>query len=193
MSEKRQFLRALLRNPLGVGAITPSSRDLARMMIADVKPTPDEIILELGVGTGAITAEIQQILVEPNSYLGIEIDGSLVEMVKAKFPDLNIVNADACSACDLHSSLELGKVRYIVSGIPFVSLPKNICEEILGNIGEFMEFGCMFRTFQYVHGYYTPPAMRMREYMNKRFGPMKKSPVVLKNIPPAVTLTWSTV
>ena len=192
MNEKKQFLRALLKNPLGVGAVAPSSKKLAKLMVEGLEPSKDSVILELGVGTGAITEAIAEVLPDGRSYLGIEIDKELAALVQTKFPDLFILNADACSASEIHSELGLGEVRYILSGIPFVSLPKEICDGILAEIGVFMKKGCLFRTFQYAHGFYTPPAKRLRDHMNERYGPMEKSPVVLKNLPPAFTLTWNT-
>jgi phospholipid N-methyltransferase len=192
MNDKGHFIRALLKNPLGVGAIAPSSPGLARLMVAGIEPGKDSVVLELGVGTGAITSAIQKVLPDSDSYLGVEVDPKLAALVRIKFPKLHILNADACRACSIHSELELGKVKYILSGIPVVSLPKDISEKILADIGVFMEAGCLFRTFQYVHGYFTPPAKRMRSFMTSRYGAMEKSPVVFKNLPPAVTLTWRT-
>jgi hypothetical protein len=55
-----------------------------------------------------------------------------------------------------------------------------------------MEQGCVFRTFQYAHGYYFPSAIKLREHMRDRYGKAKKSQLVVKNVPPAYTLTWKT-
>jgi len=192
MNEKSQFLKALFKNPLGVGAIAPSSKELAALMVNGIEPRHDAMLLELGVGTGAVTEAIAEILPDNSSYLGVEIDFKLASLVQKKFPDLNIVNADACTACELHKKYELGRVQYILSGIPFVSLPKDACESILEEVHFFMDKGSLFRTFQYVHGYFTPPAKRLRDHMNERYGPMQKSAVVLNNLPPAFTLTWQT-
>ena len=65
MNENIQFLHAFLKNPLKVGAIAPSSPELAQKMLADIKPSADSIILELGVGTGAITKFVQGLV--PNA------------------------------------------------------------------------------------------------------------------------------
>ncbi|MCV4872909.1 hypothetical protein OFB47_34495, partial [Escherichia coli] len=78
------------KNPTKVGAIAPSSPDLAREMVCDLKPDRNNIVLELGVGTGAITRFIEPILPDPQSYLGIELDSSLFEELRIKFPNLKI-------------------------------------------------------------------------------------------------------
>jgi phospholipid N-methyltransferase len=192
MNENLQFLQAFIKNPLKVGAIKPSSPELALKMLEGVKPDADNIILELGVGTGAITKFIADIVPDRNSYLGIELNPALAKSAIEKFPDLRIVHGNACEAQSIHKGSGLGKISYIVSGLPFVSLPAEVSEKVYLEIERLMTAGCMFRTFQYAHGYYTPAALKLREYMRNRYGKSKRSPLVVKNVPPAYTLTWST-
>ena len=192
MNENIQFLQAFFKNPLKVGAITPSSDDLARKMLDGIEPNEDSILLELGVGTGAITKHIQDCIADNKSYLGVELDKNLVKSLNRKFPELKIVRGNACSSYSLHKRTGLGNVRYIVSCLPFVSIPNDVGKRILCEIDKFMERGCMFRTFQYAHGYYLPSAIKLREHMRKRYGVSERSTLVMKNVPPAYTLTWRT-
>ena len=60
MNENIQFLQAFLKNPGTVGSIAPSSSELARRMVAGIRPDENNIVLELGVGTGAITKFLQE-------------------------------------------------------------------------------------------------------------------------------------
>ena len=53
-----------------------------------------------------------------------------------------------------------------------------------------MQPGCEFRTFQYVHSWPLPAAVRYRRRMNSIFGPCRSSRVVVANLPPALVLTW---
>ena len=193
MNENLQFLRAFLKNPLKVGAIAPSSPELAAEMLQGVEPDEDNIVLELGVGTGAITKYLRDIIPNDRAYLGIELDDALVGTLNQKYPDLNIVCGNAADAYAIHKESGLGKVRYVVCCLPFVSLPKEVSESVLVEIEKFMREGCVFRIFQYAHGYYLPPAIKLREFLKNRYGKSKRSPLVLKNVPPAFTLTWSTV
>lgn len=192
MNENIQFLQAFFKNPLKVGAITPSSPDLAQKMLEDICPGRDSVILELGVGTGAITKFIRRRVKNGRSYLGIELDRNLVRSLNRKFPDLKIIRGNACQSFLLHRRSGLGEVKYIISCLPFVSIPNEVVRRILGEIDKFMDRGCLFRTFQYAHGYYLPSAIKLREHMRKRYGPAEKSPLIVKNVPPAYTLTWRT-
>jgi phosphatidylethanolamine/phosphatidyl-N-methylethanolamine N-methyltransferase len=190
MNENIQFLQAFIKNPLKVGSIAPSSPELAAKMIEGIEPDEDNIVLELGVGTGAITKFLQEIVPDEKSYLGIELDGNLVKSLRTKFPDLKIIRGNACDLEKIHQKSGLGKVSYIICCLPFVSLPNEVGEKILSEIDRFMQQGCVFRTFQYAHGYYMPSAIKLREYMRDRYGKSKRSPLIVKNVPPAYTLTW---
>lgn len=191
MNENIQFLHAFLKNPLNVGSIAPSSPELAQRMLEGFEPKRDSIVLELGVGTGAITKFAQGLVPDYDSYLGIELNHSLVRSLKKNFPNLRIICGNACEVFDIHETSGLGKVGYIVSCLPFVSLPNDIGELILEQVDKFMEDGpCVFRTFQYAHGYYFPAAIKLREHMRNRYGKSQKSKLVMKNVPPAFTLTW---
>lgn len=192
MNENIAFLQAFVKNPLKVGAIAPSSPELARKMIEGVRPTDEKIVLELGVGTGAITKYLQDILPDGESYLGIELDRGLVKSLRKNYPNLKIVCGNALETYSIHKKTGLGKVGYVICCLPFVSLPNEVGEKILLEIDKFMQEGCIFRTFQYAHGYYMPSAIKLREFMRKRYGKAKKSQLIVKNVPPAYTLTWET-
>lgn len=193
MNENLQFLQAFLKNPLKVGAILPSSPELAAQMLQGLQPDEENIVLELGVGTGAITKYLKEVIPNERSYMGLELDPELVSTLNTKFPDLNIICGDATEAFSIHQASGYGKVKYVVCCLPFVSLPNEVSRAVLVEIEKFMEEGCVLRIFQYAHGYYLPQAIRLREFLKNRYGKTKRSPLVLKNVPPAFTLTWSTV
>lgn len=191
MNENIEFLQAFLKNPGKVGSIRPSSPELARKMIEGIEPSAKNIVLELGVGTGAITKFLQQIVPDDKSYLGVEIDPDLTSLLKKGFDGMRIVQGNAVNARTIHERSGLGKVGWVISCLPFVSLPNEVGEKILEQIDEFMKDGCSFRTFQYAHGYYLPSAIKLREFMRNRYGRSQKSKLIMKNVPPAYTLTWS--
>jgi len=192
MNENIQFLQAFLKNPLKVGAVAPSSQDLAWQMLDGITPDENNIIIELGVGTGAITKYIREILPNDRSYIGIELDERLVRSLHTRYPEMNVVAGNACDLSQIHRDFGLGKVSYLLCCLPFVTLPEEVAEKVLSEIDSYMQQGCLFRAFQYAHGYYTPAAIRLRRHMRDRYGYSKRSKLVAKNVPPAYTLTWST-
>ena len=162
-------------------------------MIEGIHPSKKNAVLELGVGTGAITKFLQEIVPDDRSYLGIELDRDLVRSLRRNFPDMEIVRGNACDTVAIHKRSRIGKIGYVICCLPFVSLPNEIGEKIFLEIDKFMQKGCTLRTFQYAHGFYFPSAIKLREFMRDRYGKSKKSPLIVKNVPPAYTLTWSTV
>jgi len=192
MNENIEFLQAFLKNPAKVGSIRPSSPELAQKMIAGISPSRDNAVLELGVGTGAITKFLQEIVPDEFSYLGVELDRDLVRLLKRSFPDMTVARGNAVDAWSIHQRSGIGKIGYIICCLPFVSLPNEVGDQVLREVEKFMDQGCTFRTFQYAHGFYFPSAMKLREFMRDRYGRAQKSPLIVKNVPPAYTLTWST-
>lgn len=193
MNENIEFLQAFLKNPAKVGSIKPSSPELAQKMVEGITPDKNSAVLELGVGTGAITKFLQEIVPDDRSYLGIELDPDLVQLLRRNFPDMAMVCGNAADTWDIHQRSGIGKIGSIICCLPFVSLPNEVGETILQQVDKFMQQGnCTFRTFQYAHGYYFPSAIKLREFMRDRYGKSKKSSLIVKNVPPAYTLTWST-
>ena len=162
-------------------------------MVEGITPDKNSAVLELGVGTGAITKFLQEIVPDDRSYLGIELDPDLVQLLRRNFPDMAMVCGNAADTWDIHQRSGIGKIGSIICCLPFVSLPNEVGETILQQVEKFMQQGnCTFRTFQYAHGYYFPSAIKLREFMRNRYGKSKKSSLIVKNVPPAYTLTWST-
>lgn len=193
MNENIEFLQAFLKNPGKVGAIKPSSPELAQKMIEGIIPDKNNAVLELGVGTGAITKFLQELVPDDASYLGIELDRDLVRLLRRNFPEMTIIRGNAADACAIHQRSGVGRIGSIICCLPFVSLPNEVGEKILLEADKFMQLGnCTFRTFQYAHGYYFPSAIKLREFMRDRYGRSKRSPLIVNNLPPAYTLTWST-
>jgi phospholipid N-methyltransferase len=160
-------------------------------MLDGIRPDADNVVIELGVGTGAITKFLQELVPDERSYLGIELDEALVRRACKNFPDLNIVCGNASDMSEIYAASRLGNVSYIISCLPFVSLPAEIRDSVLDEVEKFMRKGCLFRTLQYAHGYYLPPAIKFRKLMQERFGKEQRSPLVMKNVPPGYLLSWT--
>jgi phospholipid N-methyltransferase len=184
------FLKAFIRNPAGIGAIVPSAPELARAMMDGIELGPGETVLELGPGTGAFTTHIREIIPCADDYLGIELETRFVELLELRFPDLQFIGASAAEATSIHQESGLGPVKVIISSLPFASLMGSVRDAIIDNLEQLMNPGCLFRTFQYVHSYPMPSAIRFRRRMEARFGDCHRSRAVLPNLPPAYVLTW---
>jgi phosphatidylethanolamine/phosphatidyl-N-methylethanolamine N-methyltransferase len=193
MSEATAFLKAFLENPLSVGSVFPSSPAAAARIVRNIKPNENAIVLELGCGTGPFTEAIARKLPTPDAYLGIELNEELARILNEKFPHLHIVCSDANRASEIHQKSGLGEVRYIISGLPFASLPDDVCEVVLAEVDKFMRRGnCEFRTIQYATSTPLPSAKKFRRMMNEKYGRARRSSLVWRNLPPTYIFTWRT-
>lgn len=185
-----RFLKAFIKNPGSVGAIVPSAPELAKAMVKDLRIEAGNSIIELGPGTGAFTLAIRELLPDTSSYLGIEREEEFVQLLENRFPDMPFVSASAEDAFILHENAGLGPVKVVISSLPFATLPALVRHNIIDSIEQLMAPGCIFRTFQYVHSFPLPSAIKFRRNMAARFGPCHKSAAILPNVPPAYVLTW---
>lgn len=190
MHDLLHFMRIGLKNPLHVGAVVPSSPALAHAMVHGIHVQKGETILELGPGTGPFTGVLDHILPHKNAYLGIEREQHFVDLLHRRYPEMKVVHGDALDAAKICHTHAEGEVRYILSGLPFASLPSFVREGILENIQQLMKPGCLFRTFQYVHAYNIPAAKALRNQLTTQFGKPERSKVIVRNVPPAFTFTW---
>lgn len=114
------FLREWWRSPRDVGAICPSSVRLAGRMVQWVQPAPTRWVVELGGGTGTVTAALLRCGVPPNRLIVIERSLRFVRHLRNLFPCVRIVHGDAADAAAATGALP---VNTIVSGLPLRSLP----------------------------------------------------------------------
>jgi phospholipid N-methyltransferase len=185
------FIGISMRNPSRIGAIAPSSTELARAMINNVELRPGEGVIELGPGSGAFTAQIRKVIPDAAAYLGIERERVFVELLKNVYPDLTFITGEAEQAAEIYKKTTSLPVKAIICGLPFANMKKSVQDCIIDNIEMLMAPGCVFRTFQYAHAWPLPTAIRFRQKMTELFGPVHRGKVLFGNIPPALVLSWS--
>jgi phosphatidylethanolamine/phosphatidyl-N-methylethanolamine N-methyltransferase len=190
MHDGLAFLAAFLRNPAATGAIAPSSPFLARAMVTGLAVRPDQTIVEFGPGTGPFTAAIRRILPSADCYLGIEREPRFVAILRRRYPELCFVHGSAEDAPRYLAEAGRRQVRAVLCGLPFASLPPRVQDRTVEALDALVLAGAEFRTFQYVHAYALPTAIRFRRRMARVFGPHRREAVVFRNLPPAFVLRW---
>ncbi|WP_424262717.1 class I SAM-dependent methyltransferase [Castellaniella sp.] len=123
------FLKELLNNPESVGAVWPSSRQLACQMAAQVPLSGDGLVLELGAGTGAVTQALLDRGIPARRLWIVERSPSFVQHLRHRFPALTIIGGDAV---ELESLLPANKtIDAVVSSLPLRSLPADVVQAVL--------------------------------------------------------------
>lgn len=187
LQEYLEFFRGFATRPRSTGAIAPSSQALARMMVRGSDLKNAGLVVEIGPGTGAFTGVILAGLAEPGRYLGLELNPDFVRKLAAKFPQADIRNDSAENIARHVEQRGAGaRADYVVCGLPWAIFPQDLQERILGGIRGVLRPGGRFSTFAYVHALPLPPARRFRRMLEARFSKVELSPIVWKNVPPAV-------
>jgi phospholipid N-methyltransferase len=179
-----------LRNPRTVGAVSASSKAMAREMVREIPSDKPVNVVELGPGTGSFTRAIVERLAPGSRFLAVELDGEFVERLRPRWPSVEFALASAVELEQLVKKRHLQPVDHIVSGLPFASLPVDDSRKIMDGIQHTLRPGGTFTTFQYLHGYWMPPGRTFRREMSVRMGAPHRQ-LVLKNFPISFILTWT--
>ncbi len=123
LKEAELFFRQWLRSPKSMGSVTPSSKVLARALTEAVVWRPGQTVVELGAGTGPITQGLIDGGLPPDAIMTIELDRSLVDYLRARFPKVRVVHGDATRMDELVQEQGVEDVSTIISGLPMVNMP----------------------------------------------------------------------
>ena len=110
------FFKGWIRNPLAMGAFAPSSKALAKLMAKDVGASAR--VVELGAGTGTLTAALLEAGVAPGNLYLVERDPQFVKILERRFPRCHVVRADALEL-DEQFAASTG-FDFVISGLPLL-------------------------------------------------------------------------
>ena len=174
------FLKQYLQKPFGVGAITPSSRKLAQLMVNNLELQPEDVVVELGPGTGVFTRELLAQGVKPQNLVLVEFNADFATYLRSEFPGVRIVEGDAGGLPKILLSLGVGKIMRIVSGIPLRSLKPTQRKQITEAIAASLDVGGVAVQFSYLNASPFPKAIATEGgLMGSRVA------LALGNVPPA--------
>lgn len=146
------FIKEFLNNPRTIGAITFSSKYLAKNIANHIDFKKCHCIVEYGAGTGVFTSEIIKRKRKDTVFVVIELNNSLYKILKDRFKNIenvHIINDDVKNLQKILKKLNIQKVDHIISGLPFTSLPKEIGHAILSETKKCLSDTGFFTTFQY--------------------------------------------
>jgi len=191
MRRRIRFLREFVRHPQSTGAVTPSSRFLARRMLRDAAIAPGETVVEYGAGQGHITHRILEHLAPrpagpPRRFMAVEINPQFAGALRDRFPGLPVHEGCASRVAEFLAREGHDGADVVISGLPWSVFPEPLQERILEATARALRPGGRFVTFAYLHGLPLPAGRRFRRRMEALLGPVETSPVVWRNVPPAV-------
>ena len=175
--EEVLFFRRWPAHPLKVGALLPSSPFLARLVAKHTRIGDDDVVVELGAGTGAVTKALLNAGLPKDRLFVVEIDADMCTYLRKWYPQAQVIHGDAARLAYILPSKWRGKVSTVISGIPMITLPDELQARLIRSwLGELKPGG---RMLQYTYSLVSP-------IPQKKFGlSVKRAGMTFLNVPPA--------
>ena len=182
-SPRWQFLRGFLKNPVMVGSIIPSSRVLIDKMLRPVDWANTKLFVEYGPGVGTFTRPVLEKLGPDATLVTIDTNADFTRYLRESIDDPRLV-AVTGSAADVETILAergLPKADYVLSGLPFSTLPPGIGEDIAKATSQVVRPGGAFLVYQF--------SPKVLDFIKPHFERIDRGFEWI-NVPPA-TLFWA--
>ncbi|MFD0598192.1 class I SAM-dependent methyltransferase [Catellatospora coxensis] len=151
-----------------------------------VPRTGSPVVVELGPGTGAITAAIQRRLRGQGRHIAVEINPRFAHQLAARHPAVEVVHADATDLPGVLAQRGLSQADVVVSGLPWAAFTASHQRNLLSAVLDVLPPHGAFATFAYVHTRWAPPARRLLRSLQSRFDEVLTGRTVWANLPPAL-------
>jgi phospholipid N-methyltransferase len=174
------FVRNFFRHPRMLGSIVPSSRFLIKQLLEPIDWARARVMVEYGPGVGGITAEVLRRMRPDAALIAIEMNPDFVSYLRATISDqrLHVVEGSAVSVADILRQHGYLHADYIISGIPFSTIPALVRERILRNTRDVLAPGGAFLVYQFSTRV-LQDLRRIFGYVGRRFEPLNLLPAHL--------------
>ena len=178
MDDKILFFSSFLKYPKEIGSVAPSSKFLAKEILKNVDFKNAKYIAEYGPGTGCITKEILKRASKDARILCFEINKKFCSHLRKNIKDerLIIINDSAESIKKNLKKFGIPKIDYVISGLPFSTLPKNKKYSIIKETRNTLKSDGKFVIYQILNN--------LKKHLHKYFSNISIKFVAL-NIPPS--------
>lgn len=180
------FLSSAVRSPAVIGAVAPSGRALSDLLASVAPDEGSPVVVELGPGTGVVSAALRRRLPEGARHIAVEIDPGMVEHLRRTRPWLQVVQGDAADLQKLLADAGVDRVDAAISGLPWTLFPESAQRGIIQQVTRVLAPGAAFTTFAYSHVTRLPTQRRFRGVLEEAFTEVTVTPTVWRNLPPAL-------
>lgn len=172
------FLSGFLKHPVMVGSVIASSKWQIAAMLDAVDWPSVELFVEYGPGVGTFSQAILDRLPPGGTYIAIDTNPDFIDYLGIKFADSRFVPVLG-SAADVEAIVaEHGfeKADYILSGLPFSTLPQGVAPAIAAATHRVLKSGGAFLVYQF--------RPKVRDFLDP-FWRRIDSKIEWRNIPPS--------
>jgi phospholipid N-methyltransferase len=177
------FLRGFLKHPVMVGSIIPSSKVVIDRMLGPVDWENTKLFVEYGPGVGTFTRPVLDRLGEDSLLIAIDTNADFINYLRQSIDDPRLI-AVTGSAADVEAIVaEHGfeKADYVLSGLPFSTLPPGLGDEIAKATAAVIRPGGAFLVYQF--------SPKVLDFLKPHFERIDRG-FEWVNVPPA-TLFWA--
>ncbi|MCH8003263.1 MAG: methyltransferase [Nanoarchaeota archaeon] len=180
MNSKLVFFSNFLKKPKEVAAVTPSSKYVINKITKNIDFNKSKCIIEYGPGVGTITKEILKNLNQDAKLICFESNKKFCKFLNQDLEDprLIIINDSAEKLNFYLEKLNINNIDYILSGIPFSLIKKEIKKEIIKKTRDNLRIGGKFIIYQQYNWH-------LKKYLDIYFKKISTK-VELRNIPPTL-------
>jgi phosphatidylethanolamine/phosphatidyl-N-methylethanolamine N-methyltransferase len=125
IEDEFRFIRTWATSPKKMGAVSPTSRALARLMVEHATVDPAGMTLELGPGTGVVTEALLEAGIPDERIVSIEYDADFSRLLRKRFPRVNVIHGDALDLDKTLGEFRTTRFSAVLSGVPLLTLPKD--------------------------------------------------------------------
>ena len=178
-----QFLRGFLKHPVMVGSVIPSSKVLIEKMLDPVDWKTTQLFVEYGPGVGTFTQHILDRLPADATLLTIDTNSDFTTYLNGKIRDSRLiaVTGSAAHVRTIMADCGFDEADYILSGLPFSTLPPGIGPKIASETAAALRPGGAFLVYQF--------SPKVRDFIAPHFEKIDRG-FEWRNIPPA-TMFWA--
>ncbi len=148
-----------------VGSIIPSSRVLIDKMLDPVDWANTKLFVEYGPGVGTFTGPVLERLAPDATLVTIDTNADFTRYLK-ELIEIRALVAVTGSAADVEKILadrNLGSADYVLSGLPFSTLPPGVGDEIAEATAKVIRPGGAFLVYQF--------SPKVRDFIKPHFEP----------------------
>jgi phospholipid N-methyltransferase len=182
-SQQWQFLRGFLKHPVMVGSIIPSSKVLIEKMLRPVDWENTRLFVEYGPGVGTFTRPILDLLGPDATLVTIDTNPEFTKYLRESIDDPRLVPVTGSAADVEHILAErgLGQADYVLSGLPFSTLPPGVGDAIAEATAKVIRLGGAFLVYQF--------SPKVKDFIAPHFERLERGFEWI-NVPPA-TRFWA--
>jgi len=177
------FFRGFLKHPVMVGSIIPSSGKLIEKMLSRVDWANTKLFVEYGPGVGTFCNPILERMAPDARLIAIDTNPDFIAYLRGRITDSRFVPVEG-SAADVREIIGhhgFDHADYILSGLPFSTLPAGIGPKIAAETAAALRPGGAFLVYQF--------SPKVRDFLTPEFERIDHD-FELWNVPPA-QLYWA--